>query len=102
MREQPYRPPHQQVSHRTIDRNTWRKWSFYVNIAVFIIIALAIYLLMVDVYNAGKYSALGFAGDALSQAWLIVARDVALLAISFTYVFFQLFNYQRTIIRRSW
>jgi NhaP-type Na+/H+ or K+/H+ antiporter len=85
-----------------IDRKTWNKWSFYINIVVFIIIAAAIYLLMLDVYSAGKLASSGSGGDFLSQAWLTIVRDIAFLAIAITYVFFQLFKYQRMIIRRSW
>jgi hypothetical protein len=82
-----------------IDKKTWHKWLFYINIVVFIIIAISIYLLIIDSYKAGT---LRDTTDPLAQAMLHVARDVAFLAISLTYIFFQLFKYQRLIIRRSW
>ncbi|MBU0496572.1 MAG: hypothetical protein KKG04_01290 [Candidatus Thermoplasmatota archaeon] len=85
-----------------IERKTWNKWSFYINIVVFIIIAVAVYLLVLDVYAAGQIAGRGSSGDVLSQAWLTIMRDVAFIAIAFTYIFFQLFKYQRMIIRRSW
>ena len=85
-----------------IDRKTWNKWLFYINILVFIIIAVSIYLLIIDSYNAGKLASQSNIGDQLSQAWLIISRDVAFIAVCFTYIFFQLFKYQKIIIRRSW
>ena len=85
-----------------IDRKTWHRWSFYVNIIVFIIIAIAVYLLILDTYTAGQIAGRGSGGDVLSQAWLLIVRDIAFIAIALTYVFFQLFKYQRMIIRRSW
>ena len=84
-----------------INKKTWNKWSFYLNIIVFILIALFIFLLILDAYNAGKLA--GHAtGDQLSQAWIYIARDIAFLAISLTWVFFQLFKNQLLIMRRSW
>ena len=84
-----------------IDRKTWAKWSFYVNIAVFIVIAIFIYLLILDSYQAGKLAYQSGGGDQMSQAWLFIARDVAFLAIGLTWIFFQLFKSQLLIIRRS-
>lgn len=85
-----------------VDRNTWNKWSFYINIIVFIIIAIFISLLIIDSYGVGKLVYENKGGDMISQAWLNIARDVAFLAIGLTYVFFQLFKYQRLISRRPW
>ena len=86
-----------------IDKKTWQKWSFYVNILVFIIIAISVYLLILDSYTAGQIAAsLAYGTNELSQAWLIIVRDVAFLAIALSYVFFLLFRYQRQIMRRSW
>ena len=84
-----------------INKKTWNKWSFYLNIIVFIVIALFIILLILDSYNAGKLAGQG-SGDQLSQAWIYIARDVAFLAIALTWTFFQLFKSQLLIMRRSW
>jgi uncharacterized BrkB/YihY/UPF0761 family membrane protein len=86
-----------------IDKKTWYKWSFYLNIIMFIIIAVALFLLIIDSYHAGQLAASeAYGTDALSQAWLIIVRDVAILAVAFTYVFFIIFRYQRMISRRPW
>ena len=86
---------------RQISKKTWFRWSFYVNIVLFFIVAISLFLLIIDTYNAGKIAVSGGAGDALSQAWLIIARDVAFLSISLALVFFQFFRNLITIIRRS-
>ena len=83
-----------------LDKKTWFKWSFYINIVLFIIIALFIVLLIVDAYNAGKIASHS-TGDQVSQAWVYIARDIAFLAVSLTLVFFQLFKNQLYIMRRS-
>ena len=83
-----------------IDKKTWYKWSFYINIVVFIIIAISVYLLFHDAYVAGSIQSDG--GAVLTSAMLYVVRDVAFLAICLTYIFVQLFKYQRIIILRNW
>jgi hypothetical protein len=80
-------------------KKTWYRWSFYVNIVLFFIVAISLYLLILDSYQAGKIAEVG--GDSLSQAWLMIARDIAFLAISLALVFFQFFRNLLTIIRRS-
>lgn len=80
-----------------IDKKTWSKWSFYINIIIFILVAVFFYLLIVDSYEAGRLS-----GELASQAWLQVSRDVAVLAIALTWIFFQLFKNQLLIMRRNW
>ena len=82
-----------------IDKKTWSKWSFYLNIVVFIIVALFIALVVVDAYNAGKVA--NSSGDTLSDAWVKIARDIAFLAVGLTWIFVQLFRNQLYIMRRS-
>jgi hypothetical protein len=83
-----------------ISKRTWYKWSFYVNIVLFFVVAISILLLIVDSFNAG----IAYNRDALSplsQNWLLVARDIAFLAISLTLIFFQFFGNIVKIMRRS-
>jgi len=84
-----------------IDKKTWNKWSFYINIILFIFVALSIVLLILDAYYAGKLSTYAV-GDQLSQAWLYIGRDIAFLSVSLALIFFQFFKNLRTIIKRSW
>jgi len=83
-----------------IDSKTWNRWSFYLNIVIFGIVALATALLIIHSYQAGGIRSLG--GDVLTQALLYVMADAVILAICLTYIFVQLFRYQRIIMRRNW
>ena len=85
---------------RQISKKSWYRWSFYVNIVLFFIIAISIYLLIIDSYNAG-YIAKSGGGQIVFQASLLVARDVAFLSISLALVFFQFFRNLLVIIKRS-
>ena len=82
-----------------MSKKTWYKWSFYINIILFFIIAISILFLIIDSYTAGKLFNAG--GDVLSQAWLCIARDVAFLSISLALVFFQFFRNMLKIMQRS-
>ena len=84
---------------KQMSRKTWYRWSFYINIVLFFVIAVSLYLLIVDSYYAGKLTNAG--GDLLSQQWLYVARDLSFISISLALVFFQFYRNLLTIIRRS-
>ena len=85
---------------RQVSKKTWYRWSFYVNIILFFIIAISLFFLILDSYEAGKIAQRG-GGDMLSQQWLYIGRDIAFLSISFALVFFQFFRNLLVIIRRS-
>lgn len=85
---------------RQISRKTWYGWSFYINIVLFFIVAISVLFLILDSYAAGKIVILG-GGDALSQAWLYIARDIGFLSIALALIFFQFFRNLLIIIRRS-
>ena len=81
-----------------IDRETWDKMSFYIDIVVFAIIAICIYLLIQHSYYAGMYQSVG--GTVLSQEWFTIAGVVAFLAICLTWIFSRLFRYRGEIEKR--
>ena len=77
---------------RNIDKKTWYRWSFYINIVLFFIVALFLYFLVVDSIDYGKYQ-----GDY----WLYVTRDVAFIAVSLALIFAQFIRYLFIIMRRA-
>ncbi len=81
-----------------VGKGTWTKFSFYLNVVMFLLVGIFNVLLITDSYNAGKLVSAG--GDILTQALLLVMRDVAILAICLTVIFFQLFRYQREINKK--
>jgi hypothetical protein len=78
---------------RQMSKKTWYKWSIYLNIILFFIIGLFIYLLIKDSIEVGKF----VGGDN----WLLVARDVAFISIALALIFFQFFRNLFVIMRRS-
>ncbi|KYK22818.1 hypothetical protein AYK25_10310 [Thermoplasmatales archaeon SM1-50] len=85
----------------TVDKKTWSKWSFYLNVVIFIIIAVVIYLLILDAFHAGIVYVQSDP-TLLTNAWIAVVRDVAFLAVGLVILFVQMFNYYRQLSRRSW
>jgi len=78
---------------RQMSKKSWYKWSIYLNIILFFIIGLFIYLLIKDSMEVGSSPG----GDT----WLLVARDVAFISISLALIFFQFFRNLFVIMRRS-
>lgn len=84
-----------------VDKKTWNRWSFYINVVIFIIIAAVIWLLILDAFNAGTVYAQNNS-TLLTNAWIAVVRDVAFIAVGLVILFVQMFNYYRQLSRRSW
>ena len=85
-----------------VDKTTWNKFSFYINIMLFIVVAIATIFLILDSYGAGKIAASGTSGDLLSIAWISIVRDIAFFSVALALIFFQFFRNLRVIILRSW
>jgi len=83
-----------------IDKKMWNRVSFYINVVIFLIVAVFLYLLIIDSFSAGRLSN---ATDTLvlSNAWIAVARDVAFVAVGFVIIFVQLFLSYRKLSQRS-
>jgi hypothetical protein len=77
---------------RNVSKKTWYKWSLYINIVLFFIVALFLYLLVVDSIEYGRVR-----GDV----WLLVTRDVAFVSVSLSLIFAQFIRHLFIIMRRS-
>ena len=82
---------------RKTSKKTWYKWSFYLNIVLFFIVAIWIYFVVNDAWNAGKF----YASSEYSTWMFALTRDVAILAAALVIIFVQLIRNTSTIIRRS-
>ena len=82
---------------RQTSKKTWYRWSLYINLILFFIVALFIYLLVLDCIQVGIDKISGESGDV----WLYVARDIAFIAVSLALIFYQFFRNLFTIMRRS-
>jgi len=78
---------------QTLSKKTWYRWSFYINIVLFFIIALFLYLLVIDCLN--------YSTSENSYGWLSIVRDIAFISVSLAFIFIQFFRNLLIIIRRS-
>ena len=77
---------------RQVSKNAWYRVSLYVNLILFFVVALFIYLLVGDCIYYGKNQ-----GDS----WLLVTRDIAFISVGLALIFFQFIRNLYTILRRS-
>ena len=84
---------------RQTSKKTLYQWSFYLNIILFFIVAIFVYLVVKDAYAAGRAQA-SITGNS-SDEFFALARDVAILAIALALIFIQLFRNLWTIMKRS-
>ena len=75
---------------RKTSKKSLYKWSIYINVILFFIVAVSQYYLIIDCLNSP--------GGTVS---LEVIRDIAFLAVALTFIFFQFFKNLFTIMRRS-
>ena len=73
-------------------KKTWYKWTLYINIILFFIVALFIYYLVKDV---------GVATTEGGVTWLYVSRDIAFIAVALALIFVQFIRNLFIIMRRS-
>jgi hypothetical protein len=83
---------------RKTSKKTWYKWSFYLNIILFFLIAIFLYFVVKDVWTAGI--AKGSGVDTTDEMFAL-ARDLGVLAVLLALQFFQFFRNLFVIMRRS-
>lgn len=77
---------------RQVSKKTWYKWSVYINIILFLIIIIFLYLLVRDTLDYNRDG---------GETWLYITRDIAFIVAALALVFIQLFRNLFTIMRRS-
>ena len=77
---------------RKTPKKVMYKWSIYINVILFFLVALITYFIVIDSIDAGKYG-----GDE----YLNIVRDVAFLAVVLAFIFYQFFKNIFTIMKRS-
>ena len=83
---------------RQTSKKTWYTWSMYINIFLFLLVAVFVYLVVKDAYTAG----IAFnSGSGASGELFALARDVAVLGVILALLFFQFIRNLFTIMRRS-
>jgi cell division protein FtsW (lipid II flippase) len=82
---------------RQTTKKTWYKWSLYVNIILFFVVAIMLYFTIMDSYSAGFKDA----GGENSEEMFYLMRDISILVIAIALIFFQFFKNLFTIMKRS-
>jgi len=77
---------------RQTSKKTWYKLQVYINIILFLVIAVALYFLIRDSIHYGKEG---------GETWMYITRDIAFIAVALSLIFFQFFKNIYTIMRRS-
>jgi hypothetical protein len=84
---------------RQTSKKTWYKWSVYINIILFFVVAIMLYFVVIDAYNAGEAYANAY--DDNTDFMFALARDIAILGVVIALIFFQFFKNVFTIMKRS-
>ncbi len=82
---------------RQTTKKTWYKWSLYVNIILFFVVAIMLYFTIMDSYFAGYQDALS---DNTDEMFYLI-RDISILVVAIALLFFQFFKNLFTIMKRS-
>jgi len=82
-----------------IDRATWRRYLFYIDLAVFLIFAVSLALVVRHTYQAGQLVAKDQFGSATRTLWFVVT-DTAFLVGSLSWIVYRFFRNQYLVLTR--
>jgi hypothetical protein len=82
-----------------IERKTWRRWLFYIDIIVMAIFVISIIFLAEDAYYAGFYYGGGKTSVSQQHLWYVV-RDTAFITAALAWLFYRFFRNQFLILKR--
>ena len=84
---------------RQTTKKTWYKWSLYVNIILFFIVAIMLYFVIIHSYDAGIADRTN--SVEYESKMFALMRDIAILVIAIALLFIQFFKNLFTIMKRS-
>ncbi len=82
-----------------IDRQTWRKYLFYIDLVVIAIFAISLALLVRHTFVAGQLLERGAFDLSTDTMWLIVV-DTAFMVGAFSWVVYRFFRNQYLVLTR--
>jgi hypothetical protein len=83
---------------RQTSKKAWYKWSLYINLILFFIVAIMISLVVRDAWLAGIAKC---TGEEFSGSMFALTRDVAILSVVLALIFFQQIKNLWTIMKRT-
>lgn len=84
-----------------VDRATWRRYLFYVDLVVMAIFAISLMLLVRHTFVAGQMRAREELSIVTQMLWLVVA-DTAFLVGSLMWIFFRFFRNQYIVLTKRY
>ncbi len=82
-----------------IDRQTWRKYLFYMDLAVIAVFCISMALLVRHTFLAGQWFERGEFGISTDILWLVVI-DTAFLVGSLSWIVYRFFRNQYLVLTR--
>lgn len=82
-----------------VDRQTWRRYLFYVDLAVFAVFAISLILLVRHAFLGGQYYNEGNFDQGTDALWYVVADTVFVVA-SFCWIVYRFFRAQYIVLTR--
>ncbi len=82
-----------------VDRATWRRYLFYIDLVVIAIFAIALILLVRHSFVGGQLYANGDFDSSSDAMWLVVG-DTAFLVAALGWIFYRFFRNQYLVLTR--
>lgn len=82
-----------------VDRATWRRYQFYLDLVVFAVFSISLVLLVRHAYLAGHHHGAGRPEDTAGVLWL-VAGDVAFLVGALSWIVYRFFRNAYLVLTR--
>jgi len=82
-----------------IERATWRRYLFYMDLAVFAIFGVSLALLVRHTFAAGQLYSRGEYGLSTETLWQVVA-DTAFLVAAFSWLAYRFFRNEYLVLSR--
>jgi hypothetical protein len=82
-----------------IDRATWRRYLFYIDLAVICIFAIALILLVRHTWQGGRLYESGEFSSSTNALWLVVG-DTAFMVGALGWIFYRFFRNQYLVLTR--
>lgn len=84
-----------------IDRKTWRRYLFYMDLAIFAVFGVSLTLLIRHTFLAGQLHNMGEFTQSSQVLWQVVA-DTAFLVASFSWILYRFFRNEYLVMVRRY
>ncbi|KAA0008020.1 MAG: hypothetical protein J7L32_04655 [Thermoplasmata archaeon] len=86
------------ISMSGLDRNTKERLMFFIDLMMFFIVAISMFFLVLNAYNAGKFFGSGSMGYA-QQSLFYMAGSLVFVTVSMMWIFVRFFTARKGLHR---